>query len=165
MTATMAAWALMPLALLLLGSRLFYRLHLRRYARYRLAQLGSSLEEVKCSLDRMIFLVPLPTYEEDLRRASVADIGVEMDVSGWLFPELKGIRVMLLGPMSSQRQIAYMIADQFTSPTLDRLLLGGKLDRRSYGLVCRSLLVQPGTLAEIRSAAHKRLQSGPFNPA
>lgn len=163
MTMMVAVVVLILLTVLLLASRLFYDRHLGSYGHRKLAQLGHSLKDVRCSLDRMIYLVPLPTYEEALRKASEADLAVEMDLRGWIFPELKGIRVALQGA-NTERQIAYVIADQFTSPTLDRLLLDGKLDRHSYGLVSRSLLVQPATLAEIRSTAHKRLQSGPYNP-
>jgi hypothetical protein len=127
-------------------SRPLYHLYLRYGVPWWAHRWGLSPEGLAFSFDRMVYVVPVPNHDPLVLKATPADVAVEVQVIGRLFPQLQGARVMLRTPDGAGRPLAFMALAQMSSPMLDEAQLEGRIDARTYGLICASHLVQPATL-------------------
>lgn len=150
------------LVLIVLISRPAYGLYLRWFVPSRLKALGLSLNDLLYSLDRMVYLVPLPNYDPRMTGAARADMRVEPEFTGWVDPRLKGVRVLLRCQTGVERPLAYLAAEHFTPPALDRLLLEGRIDQHLHGQISAAKLIQTATMQHMLDEVHAQLQGNRY---
>lgn len=131
------------------SSRPLYHRYLRYGVPHRLRRLGLTPEGLTCSFDRMVYVVPVPNFDPWVLQATVADVAVELQMVGHLFPHLEGARVVLRTPDGARRPLAFMAVAQMSSPGLDQALLERRIDAQTYAAICAGRLVQPATMASM----------------
>lgn len=145
-----------------LGSRYGHGLYLRLYVLSRLKRLGYTADDLTFSFDKMAYAVTLPTNQPELLQAEIGQFRVVREYDSWVYPRLKGVRVMLREPSGVERLIAYLAVDRLWIPLLEKLLVEGKIDRTTYQKISAFKLMLPSTQAETKKEAFLQIRKRKF---
>ncbi|MFC5530959.1 hypothetical protein [Cohnella yongneupensis] len=146
----------------IVGSRVGYSLHLRWYVNSLLRRLGHSKEELTFSFDKMVYAIPLPTNQPELLEAGIEQYRIVEEYDSWVYPQLIGIRVMLRTTKGTDRLVAYISADTLWIPLLEKLLVEGKIDRKTYGKISTYKLMLPSTQSDTLTEAFGQMRKKKF---
>lgn len=148
----------------LLGSRWGYLLYLQLFTKGQLKRLdNTSLEDLKFSFDRMVYAIPLPTNKPAIVQAEKERFHIVEDFDSWIYPRLNGVRVLLKPKQGEELLIAYMSADQFRVPILDRLLIDGNINRQIYRRISATKLTMLSTKEEIIGEVYSKIHNKRFS--
>ncbi|MBW7476368.1 hypothetical protein K0T92_16665 [Paenibacillus oenotherae] len=163
-TALQSGILLLIAAFALLSSRYGYSLNLRMFAKRQMKRFGyKSLKDLKFSFDRMIYAIPLPTNQPSIKQAKMESYRIVEDFDSWIYPQLNGIRVLLTPKQGEELLIAYVSTEQFRMPSLDQLLIEGKINRTTYRRISATKLTMLSTKTEIIEEVYSQIQNKRFS--
>lgn len=144
-------------------SKYGYKFHLLLRTKFKLKRAGYRLEDVKFSFDRMVYTISLPTSQPDIMRADKESFRIVEEFDSWIYPRLKGVRILLRPGLGNAQLISYMPMEEFRQPLLDQLLLEGEITEGAYRRISACKLMLPSTKAEIIDEVYKQIHNKRFS--
>lgn len=147
----------------ILLSRPCYYTHLRLYTHFRLKRLGITLDDLKYSFDEIIYIISIPCNNPAILAAPKESYRMEKVILSPVYPELKGVRILLTLGSHEDQMVAYMATDRFRFPLLDKLLLEGSIDQAAYIKFSACKLISPATRQAILHEVHTQIHQHRFS--
>ncbi len=145
------------LATIVITSRLFYMLELKRYTKKVVKKVGLDIIHLDYSFEQMVYFISLPSSSPWITDASKDNISIEYDYQSFTFPDLLGVKIFIKTPME-KRMLAYLPIKAFRLPSLDQILEQGKITDSDYRKISTYKLTHLSTLNEIKEEVYKQIQ-------
>ena len=150
------------LTALVVTGRPLYLLSLRLYTMLKTKHLSINLDDLHYSFEQMVYFVTLPSHLPYVMKATKDDLMIEIEYDGWIFPVLKGIRIILKSD-GERYVISYLSIEQFRIPLLDQLEQQGKINSDTYHKISTCKLLEKTTLQNVLEEVFRQLRVGHYS--
>ncbi|PXW93160.1 hypothetical protein DES38_101246 [Streptohalobacillus salinus] len=151
-----------PLVVLWLSSRPFYKLAVKLIAKYHLKKLNQSLIQLHYSFEQLVYFHSLPTHIEAISTADKEAIKLRFEYHPFLFTQLTGIYVDICRK-NEKVTLCYLPIDQFMLPYLDQQMQQQTLDYRTSKAISIAKLLHSDTKEKLIDEVHAQIQYGRYS--